>query len=278
MTDNRLNTLFWAVALTLAGLLLLFYNFDMFAAYEPTAQYLLAGLLGAGGVGFFVAYLSTRQNWWRLIPVWTLLALAAMMLLTTQPQVNDRVTAGVLFVGLALAFAHIYLLDRGERWWAIIPGGFMLVLGGVIALSARTEKAETLGAVLFAGMGAVFFLLYVLGGKRRQWWALIPGAVLIIFGLFIFVLDKGGENTLLRWWPLILIGVGLFLGWRAYAVPPKPQKLPINTAPATPRPALPVSPAVTKANAASSAKSGKLGEYTAPAPGASVVELPEREE
>lgn len=62
MTDNRLNTLFWAVALTLAGLLLLFYNFDMFAAYEPTAQYLLAGLLGAGGVGFFVAYLSTRPE------------------------------------------------------------------------------------------------------------------------------------------------------------------------------------------------------------------------
>ena len=278
MTDNRLNTLFWAVALTLAGLLLLLYNFDLFVAYEPTAQYVLAGVLGIGGVGFFGAYLSTRQNWWRLIPAWTLLALAGMMLLTTQPQINDRVTAGVLFVGLALAFAHIYLLDRADRWWAIIPGGFMLVLGGVIALSAQTERAETLGAVLFAGMGAVFFLLYVLGGRRRQWWALIPGAVLIIFGLFIFVLDKGGENTLLRWWPLILILAGIFLGWRAYAVPPLPQKLPINTAPATPRPALPVSGSVTKANAADSAKSGKLGEYTAPAPGASVVELPDREE
>ncbi len=102
--------------------------------------------------------------------------------------------------------------------------------------------------------------------------------MLIVFGLFIFVLDKGGENALLRWWPLILIGVGLFLGWRAYAVPAKPEKLPINTAPATPRPALPVSGAVAKANAAPSAKSGKLGEYTAPAPGASVEVLPERED
>ena len=275
--DNRLNSLFWAAALIIAGVLLLLFNFDLFAAYEPTAQYVLAGLLGAGGAIFFGAYLSTRTNWWRLIPAWTLLALAGMMVLTTRPEINDRVTAGVLFVGLALAFAHIYLLDRAERWWAIIPGGFMLVLGGVIALSARTERAETLGTLLFTGMGAVFFLLYLLGGRRRQWWALIPGSVLIVLGLFIFVLDQGGENNLLRWWPLLLIGVGIFLAWRAYAIPPKQEKLPINTAPSTPRPG-PISTGPTKRLPEGGAKAGKLGEYSGPAPGASVEVLPEREE
>lgn len=261
----------------MAGAGLLLFNFNLFAAYEPLFQYVAAGILGAGALGFGGAYLSTPTHWWRLIPAWTLLSLASMVLLTASPGVNQRLVGGVLFLGLALAFAHIYLLDRQERWWAIIPGGFMLVLGGVIALSSRTERAETLGALLFGGMGLVFFLLYLLDGRRRQWWALIPGTVLILFGFFIFVLDRtgeaGGNSQLLSWWPLFLMALGIFLGWRAYRKQPG-QKLPLNSAPGLGRTPRPVSGSVNR----SARTPGALGEYNGPAPGASVELLPDGEE
>ena len=155
--DNRVNNLIWGVLLSLAGVGLLLFNLDVFVQFEPYVQYGAAALLGLLALLFVGGYLSARENWWRLIPGWTLIALTAMVYLTTLPALDQRITASVLFVGQAIAFAHIYLLDRAERWWAIIPGGFMLMLGGTIALSSLTEEPAVLGTVLFIGLGAVFF-------------------------------------------------------------------------------------------------------------------------
>ena len=267
--DNRMNNLAWAVTLVLAGLFLLLFNLDLFAAYEPTVQYVLAGLLAAAGFGFFGSYLSARQNWWRLIPAWTLLALAGMAYLTTLPGLDQRLTPALLFVGQALAFAHIYLLDRREHWWAIIPGGFMLVVGGVIALSSVVEQPETLGALLFVGMGGVFFLVYLLGGRSRHWWALIPGSVLAVFGVLLFTVGYQG-NALLKWWPVLLILLGLLLGWRAVRAKPR-RKLPMQAAPNLTR-------RLGRSGQAGGAKTprSRLGQYAGPAPGASVQELTEQ--
>jgi hypothetical protein len=271
MNDSRLNLLFWAAAFVLGGLFLLLFNFDVFAPYEPIIQYIAAGLLLVGAVAFFGAYLSDRHHWWRLIPAWTLVALAGMIYLSTQ-RLDGRVTAALLFVGLAVAFAHIYLLDRGERWWAIIPGGFMLVLAGVLALSSRTEEPESLGTFLFTGMGLVFFLLYGLGG-RRQWWALIPGTVLVLFGLFVISVGSPAEVGWLRWWPLLLVLVGLVLGWRAYTQRSR-QKLPVNTAPSMSG----RSTSRWEDGAGEKPARGRLGEYREPAPGSSVEVLPDPDE
>lgn len=271
--DTRIGSLTWAIALILAGIGLLLFNLDVFTAYEPLIQYIAAGLLALFGLGFFGSYLSARDHWWRLIPAWTLLALAAMAYLSALPQFDQRVTAGVLFFGQAVAFAHVYLLNRAERWWAVIPGGFMLVLGGAIALSSRTEDPATLGVFLFVGMGAVFFLLYFLGQRRRLWWALIPGSVLVLFGVFLFSAGRSEQNAVLRWWPLLLVLLGGFLLWRA-SRKPRRQKMPVNTAPnLTRRRSAQQSQAST-----SKPEGGRLGAYRGPAPGATVEILPEPDE
>ncbi len=268
LSDNRIGNFLWAIALVVGGLFLLLFNLDVFVNFEPTIQYVLTGILAVAGIGFFGSYVSARQNWWRLIPAWTLLALAGMVYLTTLADLDQRLTAALLFIGQALAFAHIYFLNRSEHWWAVIPGGFMLVLGGVIALSSLTEKPETLGTALFIGMGAVFFLLYLVGGRRRQWWALIPGSVLVVFGFLLFTVGYQ-ENTLLKWWPVLLMALGLFLGWRAYTVKPK-RKLPVQTSPNLSRRERGARPSTVPP-----APGGRLGEYSGPAPGASVEELPD---
>lgn len=269
--DNRIGSFTWAGAFVLGGLGLLLFNLGVFTAWEPYLQYILAGLLGLGSIGFFASYFSRTENWWRLIPAWTLLALAGMVYLTTVQTLDQRVTAGLLFVGQALAFAHIYLLDRDGRWWAVIPGGFMLVLGGVIALSSRTEDPDALGTTLFVGLGGVFFLLYLLGRRARLWWALIPGVVLVIFGLFLFSVDRSQENALLRWWPLLLLLLGLILGWRAITRKPA-EKLSINSASNLSR------QGTAKAGVTSAGQPPRLGEYKGPAPGATVEVLPDPDE
>jgi hypothetical protein len=263
MSDRQTNLLGWAAVLVVAGILLLLFNLGVLERYEPMAQYGAAGVLAVGGFSALVSYFWRREQWWRLMPGWTLLALAAMIMVSLDDSVPRPYIAATLFVGLALAFANLYLVNRAEHWWAIIPGGFMLVLAGVIALAVTITRLETLGAILFAGMGVVFGLVYLLAGKSRHWWALIPAGVLLLFGLLTYSMDNSVQNALLRWWPSALIVIGAVVAFLSTIQRPPPEKLSVNVARPMPPP---------------TSRSGQLGDYSQPAPGASVEILPEPDE
>jgi len=216
----------WTAGLVGGGLVLLAWNLGFFVAYEPWPQYFFAVVLAGAGVSFFVGYVRTPSQWWRLIPGWTMAALALMLLLSMLPTPPVRLIAALLFWGMALAFAQIYWLQRVDQWWAIIPGGLMFVLGATIALSGIIADIELLGALLFIGMGGVFYLLYALNTHARQWWALIPASVLFLFGIFVAVAQRTADGELaggiVQWWPLFVILAGLLVGWWTYrtAAPP----------------------------------------------------------
>ncbi|MCX6046008.1 MAG: hypothetical protein NT075_12935 [Chloroflexi bacterium] len=270
MSAYRLNALLWSIGCVVGGVLLLLFNFESFVHYERWTQYIFAGVLAVLGVVFLIASLSSREHWWRLIPGWTLLALAVMIYLSSGSAINGQQTAPILFLGLTCAFTHIYLLDRAERWWAILPGGFMLVLAIVIGVSNAIAHLE----ILFIGMGLVFFLLYAADGRRRQWWALIPGGVLTLFGCFIFAAVYGEQFTIIRWWPILLVLIGLIFGWQATRRAP-PQPLMVNQAP---RPSLRNHSSGSVTAAATTLPkpvSNGPSEYTRPAPCASVEILPD---
>jgi hypothetical protein len=266
--DNRISLFLWAVGLIACGILLLLLNFDALAAYEPLAQYLLAGVLALVGASFFVAYFTQVTGWWRLIPAWTMLALALMVLASTW-EMNRRLTASFLFAGQALAFFHLFIVNRDEHWWAIIPGGFMAALGITVAISSYVQRFETLGALLLVCMGLVFFGLYLLAGHRRHWWALIPGSVLALFGLFVFTYESSVQGTLLLWWPIFLVLFGLILAARAARRPP-PEKLMVHSAPGMRRPPPSTIPAEEQLPPLPD-------DVELPAPGASIASVPERE-
>ena len=267
MNDGRVGQFFWAAGLVVTGLLLQLLNFELLVRFEPLAQFIVAGVFVAAAFGFFGGYLSRRTKWWRLIPGWTLLSVAGMVALSTVPGVSPLLIPALLFVGLGVAFVNIYLVNRGENWWAVIPGGFMLVLSIVIGLNTVVDSLELLGAVLLAGMGLVFLLLPVLGPEQVKWWPIIPGLVLVLFGVFIFSGGNEADSVLLRWWPLILIGIGLGMGWRAVTHESKKEKLSVNVAPGATDSG---KPAVASSATSVREGSGMLGEYSSPAPGASV--------
>lgn len=269
MSLVRQSSVWWAAGLILGGLVLLLFNFGLFDRYSPVAEYVVAGALALPGLALLLRSLMHRDEWPRLVPAWTLLALAGMALLAAQPSVLPAVAASLLLLGLGLGFWNIYFIDRGQHWWAIIPGGFMLALGAVIALSSRITDMELLAAVLFAGLGLTFFLLYWLAGAGRHWWALAPGGVLLTFALFIFALQGlAVDSSTARWWPLLLIlaglGIGLVGDRRRAAPSPAP-------------PAAVARPAPSPVEETAAPRAG-LGAYTQPAPGASVEVLPDPDE
>jgi hypothetical protein len=266
MSDPRLRAILWSIVLMSSGVLLLLFEFGFLTPYTPLIQYLLAGLFVFGAVLFFGAFARTPAEWWRVIPGWTLLALALVLVLSTL-AVDQRWLGATVFGGLALAFTHVYLTDRAGRWWALIPGGFLLVLGLVIGFSAVLPM-EWLALLLFGGLGGVFFLLFLL--HRRQWWAVLPGGVLFVFAALAAVRsDDGPVTPILRWWPLLLIAAGLITALRARR--PAPGRLQVNHAPS--RKSARRTPPPAAATVSGSARPTALGEYTHPAPGAAVEVL-----
>ena len=93
MNDSRFSLLLWSIGLIICGAVLLLFNFDLLTRYEPLVQYIVGGLFGAAGISFFAGYLPMRQNWWRLIPGWTLLALACMVILSTFAAIDPILIA-----------------------------------------------------------------------------------------------------------------------------------------------------------------------------------------
>jgi hypothetical protein len=230
---------------------------------------------------FFVGFARNRLEWWRLLPAWTLTSLATMALTGTRANVDRALIAAQVFAGLALAFGHIYMPARAERWWAILPGGFMLVLAAVVGASSWVSATELLAALLFMGLGLVFFLLYLLDQKRRQWWALIPGSVLLVFGVLALstgrVQETGQEAGLVRWWPLVLIVAGLVVAMRPRRAATPSDKLVISSAPRAKTSQASSSKGGSIKDKAQGAPRASLGEYTQPAPGASVEILPDND-
>lgn len=208
------DALIWGIILLLVGLVFLLWNFDVFASLSGVAELVIAGLFALAGLGFLVGYLVRRQEWWRVIPGFLLLAVGGIIFLATRAT-TDMWLGAVLLVGLALAFAVIYFSDRRERWWALIPGGALVVTVIVVLLGNKLSPAY-LGAVLFGGLGLVFLLIYVLAAERAKLrWSLIPAGVLLIMGLVSLAAGVRQANPAseqwVRLWPILLIALGVLL-------------------------------------------------------------------
>lgn len=207
------NVLIWGLVLLMAGLLFLLWNFGVFAGLGNTLPLVVAGVIAALGVGFLAVYVARRQEWWNVIPGFLLLAVGGIVYLSVRAVAAVWLGA-TLFFGLALAFAVVYLGDRRERWWALIPFGTLALMGGIILLNGAALPVQTLGAVLFGGMGLVFLLVYLLAPQRPRFrWALVSAAVLLVMGVITLV---GGVRQnypalapWIRLWPLLLIGLGV---------------------------------------------------------------------
>jgi hypothetical protein len=178
------------------GALTLLDNLNIISNVSDIFWGIIWGLIG---LYFLYRLLADRSSWWAAFPAFTLLGLSAAHLLPAALQGFS----GLAFMGgIALAFLWVYFADT-DRWWAIIPAGVMLTLGVLSTLNNVTGVDN--GGLLFLGLGLTFILVAVLPGGRSRSWALIPGAIMLVFGAFLGTPFAGLTAYL---WPAILIILG----------------------------------------------------------------------
>lgn len=121
--NDRDRTLL-ALILISAGVLFLFDQFHIFAGFGDLV------LLVIGGV-FLYAYFNTRSGHriGFLIPGAILLGIGAGQVISDMPFVRSVTGDHVTALTMGLGFCLIWLLER-KHWWALIPGG-VLMLGGL---------------------------------------------------------------------------------------------------------------------------------------------------
>jgi hypothetical protein len=207
VTTNRLHKWIGGV-LILLGLVFLLQQ----SGLVPFAWGMLWMLLFAGGGGIFLAVsMSRRENWWALIPWCTLLGIAALIGTGVFfPAFAERWGGGIFLGSIAIAFVGVYLNTR-ENWWAIIPGGVLATLATVAVIGP--ELGWLSGGLFFLGIAATFLAVYLLPTPMgRMTWAIIPSG--ITAGLGFLVLFGSGPLAA-GFWPLLLIGTGMYLLIRA---------------------------------------------------------------
>ena len=119
--------------------------------------------MAAIGLSFFLIYAMRPEHWWAIIPGGSLFSVAALIVVADKIK-PEEISVGVMFFGLALTFALVYLLPstHEERRWALIPAGILAALGVLMTL--------TLGGVV----NYIWPAALIIGGGYLLWRALRP--------------------------------------------------------------------------------------------------------
>ncbi len=139
----------------------------------------------------------------------TLLLFAGVifLLMTLEILVFDLTVLWIAIFGLVgLGFIVAFFHNR-EEWWPVIPGLALLGLASLLAISEyRPELADSLGPAVFLGaIGLSFWVIYS-SSRTREWWAIIPGGVLLTLALVVLVSPTfEGEGV----GGIFMLGIGL---------------------------------------------------------------------
>src|SRR3990172_1017067 len=168
--------------------------------------------------------------------LWGVLLIAAGVLFLLQNmgylQSFSNAIWFVVFLVAGIGFLFVFTTNRAH-WWALIPAFVLIGLSGTIGLGTFAPRLEGQwsGAVFLGSMGVGFVAVYF--ARRENWWAIIPGGVMITLAVVTIAdareIESGGIffvglavtfaliflATRMRW-PLIpaavLFAIGLFIG------------------------------------------------------------------
>lgn len=236
MNKQKITTALWGLLIIILGIGALAYNFGALDDYKIITAYIVAALLVVMGAAFLLAIAFQRENWFYVIPGFSLLSLGGMVYLTTLENVKPEWLGALFLGGISLGFLVIFLRNRRERWWALLQAEtiFIIALMG-LGLGIPESAAKLVGAILFGGFAVSFFFVWLFSGQRGRFvWALILAGVLAIFAVAIFT--SGQSQFMLLLWPVLLMLIGLFLIARVFSSGGKkqPPAVSIEAAPSSP--------------------------------------------
>lgn len=162
------------------------------------------------GVGQSLRPMGGRPNGLGL----ALVALGALLLLGRVVALPLELEGGMILLTIASVFyffgfwRHIYGL--------IIPGSILAGLSVGVTFADLTN-----GVSVLWGLALGFLAIYVLGAamfRMRSQWPIIPAVILFAVGTLVAIGNLGAFlGAGMIWAPLLLIGTGLYFGFRRKA-------------------------------------------------------------
>ncbi|MCX6055873.1 MAG: hypothetical protein NTZ74_13360 [Chloroflexi bacterium] len=210
MKNNSKQILF-GVLLILAGIVFLLQQLLNISL----GHLFVAMVFAAAGFVFLYVVFRNRENWWALIPGFTLLGLGTLIASGDLfPSFSDHF-GGSLFLGsIALSFVAILILNP-SRWWAVIPAGTLATLAVIAAIQEGNGLVQ--GGVFFLGISATFATVGLLPAGHKEIWPWIPAGICFIVGALILIGSGALANPVFGWvWAIAFLGAGIFLVLRSF--------------------------------------------------------------
>lgn len=116
------------------------------------------------GISFLFIYLFNPLNWWAVIPAGIMITLGIIAVLSRF--LPGMATGGILFLGMGVTFLVLYFLPTptGRMRWPLIPGGVLLLMGLLFAISS-TGLLAVLWPVALILAGLYLFVLRLPFGR-----------------------------------------------------------------------------------------------------------------
>jgi len=98
-----------------------------------------------------------------------------------------------VFAIISLVALISYLASGLKEWGWLFPAGVFGGLAVIIGMAVNHVESAAIGSPLFFGLLVPFLAAY-LTDRARNWWALIPGAVMFFLAMVTLLVDTvGGE-------------------------------------------------------------------------------------
>lgn len=103
---------------------------------------------------------------------------------------DPRVWIGIFAAVSLLAFLN-YALSGWRQWGWLFPAGVFGGLAMTIMLATNDVDSAAVATPLFIGLIIPFAAAYLMD-RARNWWALIPGGVMVFLALTTLLVDSAG--------------------------------------------------------------------------------------
>jgi hypothetical protein len=109
------------------------------------------------------------------------------------------------FALVSLAAFLTYALSGWKQWGWLVPAGVFGGLAVTVLLAVNNVDSAAVGSPLFFGLLIPFVVAY-LTDRTRNWWALIPGGVMLFLAFTTLLVDTAGGEWIGSLF-LFLIGI-----------------------------------------------------------------------
>lgn len=163
---------------------------------------------------------QTSRKW---VAGTALILIGALLLIATLT--NSGLISKLLLPVLGVIFLAWGIMT--SRDGPMIPGGILTGLGVGVLLAQEVFHLSSMdeSGLITLCLGLGFLLIVPLSAfftRKRHWWPTIPGSILVVVGIAMFVGNNAPDvlTVLGRIWPVGLIIAGVFWLWQVWRKKP----------------------------------------------------------